>query len=175
MTYDGIQCYEIEGALSLNDDIFGQINAQSSLYLTLNGKPLFYQSEMEINGEKMSYEYTREGARLRFRKGGERFKMWVEKVPHFIEDLSFWGWDLLFRQQELSTELQWEVNLLNPLDATLRSSQIIVEDAEDLVVNDQELSCFRLNVEGQLFWVSSVGRLIRYHDPERKLTVELDL
>ena len=130
---------------------------------------------MEVNGEKMSYEYTREGARLRFRKGGERFKMWVEKVPHFIGDLSFWGWDLLFRQQELSTELQWEVNLLNPLDATLRSSQIIVEDAEDILVNGQELSCFRLNVEGQLFWVSSVGRLIRYHDPEGKLTVELDL
>ena len=175
LTYDGIQCYEIEGALSLNDDIFGQINAQSSLYLTLNGKPLFYQSEMEVNGEATSYEYTREGTHLRFRKGGERFKMWVEKVPHFIGDLSFWGWDLLFRQQEFSTELQWEVNLLNPLDATLRSSQIIVEDAEDILVNGQELSCFRLNVEGQLFWVSSVGRLIRYHDPERNLTVELDL
>ena len=174
-TYDGIQCYEIEGALTLDDDLLGQINAVSSLYLTLNGKPLFYQSEMEINGEKMSYEYTREGVRLRFRKGGERFKMWVEKVPHFIEDLSFWGWDLLFRQQELSTELQWEVNLLNPLDATLRLLQVVVEDAEDIVVNDQELSCFRLNVDGQLFWVSSVGRLIRYHDPERNLTVELDL
>ena len=174
-TYDGIQCYEIEGALTLDDDLLGQINAVSSLYLTLNGKPLFYQSEMEINGEKMSYEYTREGVRLRFRKGGERFKMWVEKVPHFIEDLSFWGWDLLFRQQELSTELQWDVSLLNPLDATLRSLQIVVEDAEDIVVNDQELSCFRLNVDGQLFWVSSVGRLIRYHDPERNLTVELDL
>ena len=173
LTYDGIQCYEIEGGLSLNDDIFGQINAVSSLYLTLNGKALFYQSEMEIDGEAISYEYTREGTRLRFRKGDERFKIWVEKVPHFIEDLSFWGWDLLFRQQELSTELQWEVNLLNPLDATLRSSQIIVEDAEDIVVNDQELSCFRLNVDGQLFWVSSVGRLIRYHDPERNLTVEL--
>ena len=164
-TYDGIQCYEIEGALTLDDDLLGQINAVSSLYLTLNGKPLFYQSEMEVNGEATSYEYTREGTRLRFRKGGERFKMWVEKVPHFIEDLSFWGWDLLFRQQELSTELQWEVNLLNPQDASLRSSQIIVEDAEDIVVNDQELSCFRLNVDGQLFWVSSVGRLIRYHDP----------
>ena len=174
-TYDGIQCYEIEGALTLDDDLLGQINAVSSLYLTLNGKPLFYQSEMEINGEKMSYEYTREGVRLRFRKGGERFKMWVEKVPHFIEDLSFWGWDLLFRQQELSTELQWDVSLLNPLDATLRSLQIVVEDAEDIVVNDQELSCFRLNVDGQLFWVSSVGRLIRYHDPERNLTVELNL
>ena len=172
-TYDGIQCYEIEGALTLDDDLLGQINAVSSLYLTLNGKPLFYQSEMEINGEKMSYEYTREGVRLRFRKGGERFKMWVEKVPHFIEDLSFWGWDLLFRQQELSTELQWDVSLLNPLDATLRSLQIVVEDAEDIVVNDQELSCFRLNVDGQLFWVSSVGRLIRYHDPERNLVVEL--
>ena len=85
------------------------------------------------------------------------------------------GWDLLFRQQEISTELAWEVNLLNPQDASLRSSQIIVEDAEDLVVNGQELSCFRLNVEGKIFWVSSVGRLIRYHDPERNLTVELDL
>ena len=63
---------------------------------------------------------------------------------------------------------------LNPPDATLRSSQIIVEDAEDLVVNGQELSCFRLNVEGQLFWVSSVGRLIRYHDPEQNLVVELN-
>ena len=173
LTYDGIQCYEIEGALSLNDDLLGQINAVSSLYLTLNGKALFYQSEMEIDGEATSYEYTREGARLRCRKGDERFKMWVEKVPHFIEDLSFWGWDLLFRQQELSTELQWDVSLLNPLDATLRSLQIVVEDAEDIVVNDQELSCFRLNVDGQLFWVSSVGRLVRYHDPERKLTVEL--
>ena len=174
-TYDGIQCYEIEGALSLNDDLLGQINAVSSLYLTLNGKPLFYQSEMEINGEKMSYEYAREGDRIRFRKGDEGFKMWVEKLPHFIGDYSFWGWDLLFRQQELSTELQWEVNLLNPLDATLRLLQVVVEDAEDIVVNDQELSCFRLNVDGQLFWVSSVGRLIRYHDAERNLTVELDL
>ncbi len=172
-TYDGIQCYEIEGALSLDDDLLGQINAVSSLYITLNGKALFYQSEMEINGEKMSYEYAREGDRIRFRKGDEGFKMWVEKLPHFIGDYSFWGWDLLFRQQELSTELQWEVNLLNPLDATLRLLQVVVEDAEDIVVNDQELSCFRLNVDGQLFWVSSVGRLIRYHDPERNLVVEL--
>ena len=100
--------------------------------------------------------------------------MWVEKTPHFIGDLSFWGWDLIFRQQELSTELQWEVNLLNPRNATLRSSQIIVEDAEDIVVNGKKLSCFRLNVDGQIFWVSSVGRLIRYHDSERSLTVELD-
>ena len=130
---------------------------------------------MEVNGEKMSYEYTREGARLRFGMDGKRFKMWVEEVPHFIADFSFWGWDLIFRQQELSTELQWEVNLLNPLDATLRSSQIIVEDAEDIVVNGKKLSCFRLNVDGQIFWVSSVGRLIRYHDSERNLTVELDL
>lgn len=175
ITYEGIQCYEIEAALTLDDDVLGQINAQSSLYLTLNGKALFYQSEMEVNGEKISYEYTREGARLRFGMDGKRFKMWVEKTPHFIGDLSFWGWDLIFRQQELSTELQWEVNLLNPWNATLRSSKIIVEDAEDILVNDQELSCFRLNVDGQMFWVSSVGRLIRYHDPERNLTVELDL
>ena len=175
LTYNGVQCYEIEGVLSLNDDILGQIDAGSSLYLTLDGKTLFYQSEMEVNGEKKSYEYTREGTRIRFGKGGERFKMWVEKIPHFIGDFSFWGWDLIFRQQELSTELQWEVNLIDPLDAALRSLQVIVEDAEDIVVNDQELSCFRLKVDGQLFWVSSVGRLIRYHDPERNLTVELDL
>lgn len=175
LTYEGIECYEIEAALTLDDDVLGQIDAQSSLYLTLNGKPLLYQSEMEVNGEKKSYEYTREGTRLRFGMDGKRFKMWVEKTPHFIGDYSFWGWDLVFRQQELSTELQWEVNLLNPRDATLRSLQVVVEDAEDIVVNDQELSCFRLNVDGQLFWVSSVGRLIRYHDPERNLTVELDL
>lgn len=175
ITYDGIQCYEIEAALTLDDDVLGRIDAQSSLYLTLNGKALFYQSEMEVNGEKMSYEYTREGARLRFGMDGKRFKMWVEKTPHFIGELSFWGWDLIFRQQELSTELQWEVNLLNPRDATLRSLQIIVEDAEDIVVNGKKLSCFRLNVDGQIFWVSSVGRLIRYHDPERNLTVELDI
>ncbi len=174
-TYNGIQCYEIEGTLSLNDEVHGQITAHSSLYLALNGNALHYQSEMEVNGEKMSYEYTREGARLRFGMDGKRFKMWVEEVPHFIADFSFWGWDLIFRQQELSTELQWEVNLLNPLDATLRSSQIIVEDAEDIVVNGKKLSCFRLNVDGQIFWVSSVGRLIRYHDSERSLTVELDL
>ena len=174
ITYDGIQCYEIEAALTLDDDVLGQIDAQSSLYLTLNGKALFYQSEMEVNGEKMSYEYTREGARLRFGMDGKRFKMWVEKTPHFIGDLSFWGWDLIFRQQELSTELQWEVNLLNPRDATLRSSQIIVEDAEDIIVAGKKLSCFRLNVDGQIFWVSSVGRLIRYHDPESKLVVELN-
>ena len=174
ITYDGIQCYEIEAALTLDDDVLGRIDAQSSLYLTLNGKALFYQLEMEVNGEKMSYEYTREGARLRFGMDGKRFKMWVEKTPHFIGDLSFWGWDLIFRQQELSTELQWEVNLLNPRDATLRSSQIIVEDAEDIVVAGKKLSCFRLNVDGQIFWVSSVGRLIRYHDPESKLVVELN-
>ncbi|MDE0040648.1 MAG: transglutaminase-like domain-containing protein [Candidatus Poribacteria bacterium] len=175
LTYDGIQCYEIEGILSLNDDIFGQIDAGSSLYLTLDGKTLFYRLEMEVDGEVKSYEYTREGTRLRFGKSGKRFKMWVEEVPHFIGDFSFWGWDLIFRQQELSTELQWHVNLIDPLDAVLHSLQVVVEDAEDIVVNDQELSCFRLNVDGQLFWVSSVGRLIRYHDPERNLTVELDL
>ena len=173
-THNGIQCYEIEGVLSFNDDTLGQINAGSSLYLTLDGQALFYQLDMEINGEKKSYEYTREGTRFRFGKGGKRFKMWVEEIPHFIADYSFWGWDLIFRQQELSTELQWEVNLINPLDATLSSLQVVAEDAEDIVVNDQALSCFRLNVDGQLFWVSSVGRLIRYHDPERNLTVELN-
>ena len=174
LTHNGIQCYEIEGVLSLDDDTLGQINAGSSLYLTLDGQALFYQLDMEINGEKKSYEYTREGTRFRFGKGGKRFKMWVEEIPHFIADYSFWGWDLIFRQQELSTELQWEVNLINPLDATLSSLQVVAEDAEDIVVNDQALSCFRLNVDGQLFWVSSVGRLIRYHDPERNLTVELN-
>ena len=173
-TYHGIQCYEIEGALSLDDDIFGQIHAQSSLYLTLNGKALYYQTEISINGEKKSYEYTREGTRLRFRKGGERFKMWVEKIPYFIGDYSYWGWDLLFRQQELSTEAQWEISLINPQDAALRSLHVVVEDSEYIVVDGQELSCFRLNVDGQLFWVSSVGRFIRYHDPERMLVVELE-
>ena len=175
ITHDGIQCYQIEGALSLDDEIHGQITAHSRLYLTLNGKALYYQSEMDVNGEMTSYEYTREGIRFRFTKDSERFKMWVEKVPHFIEDFSFWGWDLIFRQQELSTELQWEVDLIDPRDAALRSLQVIAEDAEEIVVDDQELSCFRINVDGQLFWVSSVGRLIRYHDPERNLTAELVL
>ena len=173
-TYHGIQCYEIEGALSLDDDIFGQIHAQSSLYLTLNGKALYYQTEISINDEATSYEYTREGTRFRFKMDGNRFKMWVAKLPHFIGDYSFWGWDLLFRQQELSTEAQWEVSLINPQDAALRSLHVVVEDSEDIVVDGQELSCFRLNVGGQLFWVSSVGRFIRYHDPERKLVVELE-
>ena len=175
MAHDGIQCYQIQGTLSLKDENHGQITAHSSLYLTLNGKALYYQSEMEVNGETKSYEYTREGTRFRFTRDGKRFKMWVEKVPHFIGEFSFWGWDLIFRQQELSTELQWEVNLLNPRNAALHSFQVVVEDAEEIVVNDKKLSCFRINVNGQLFWVSSVGRLIRYHDPERKLTVELDL
>ena len=175
ITHDGVQCYQIEGALSLDDEVRGQITAHSRLYLTLNGKALYYQSEMDVNGEVKSYEYTREGTRFRFARDGERFKMWVEKVPHFIGDFSFWGWDLIFRQQELSTELQWEVDLIDPRVAALRSFQVVVEDAEEIVVNDKRLSCFRINVDGQLFWVSSVGRLIRYHDPERNLTVELVL
>ena len=175
ITHDGSQCYQIEGALSLDDEVHGEITAHSSLYLTLNGKALYYQSEMDANGETKSYEYTREGTRFRFTKDGERFKMWVEKVPHFIGDFSFWEWDLIFRQQELSTELQWEVDLIDPRDAAVRSLQVVVEDAEEIVVDEQDLSCFRINVEGQLFWVSSVGRLIRYHDPERNLTAELKM
>ncbi len=174
-TYDGIQCYEIEAALNLDDDALGQISVQSSLYLTLNGKAMFYRSEMEVNGEKKSYEYTRDGTRLQFGMGGKRYKMWVKAIPHFIGDYSFWEWDLLFRQQQLSTEARWEVNLLNPQDATLRSLSIVVDDAENLNVNGKELNCFRLNVGGKAFWVSSVGRLIRYHDSERNFTVELDL
>ncbi|MDE0506805.1 MAG: transglutaminase domain-containing protein, partial [Candidatus Poribacteria bacterium] len=175
ITHDGIQCYQIEGALSLDDEVRGQITAHSRLYLTLNGKALYFQSEMDVNGEVKSYEYTREGTRFRFKRDDGRYKMWVEKLPHFIGDFSFWGWDIMFRQQELSTELQWEVDLIDPRDAALRSLQVVVEDAEEIVVDDQEMSCFRINVDGQLFWVSSVGRLIRYHDPERNLTAELDL
>ena len=89
ITYGGIQCYEIEAALTLDDDVLGQIDAQSSLYLTLNGKPLFYQSEMEVNGEKMSYEYTREGARLRFGLDGKRFKCGSRKHLISLETSRF--------------------------------------------------------------------------------------
>ena len=144
------------------------------MYLTLDGIPLFYHLDMVINGESESYEYIREGARLRGGTAGEKSILPGVKAAYFVEDDNPWQWDLVFRKQEFFTGMRREISVFNPQNGTLRQLQIEVEDAEEITVDAETFQCFRSNVSGKLAWISSVGWLIRYEDAMQKLVIELE-
>jgi hypothetical protein len=174
LTYQGVKCYELQASLNLDDNTRGRIEAQSKMYLTLDGIPLFYHLDMVINGESESYEYIREGARLRGGTAGEKSILPVAKAAYFVEDDNPWQWDLVFRKQEFFTGMRREISVFNPQNGTLRQLQIEVEDAEEITVDAETFQCFRINVSGKLAWISSVGWLIRYEDAMQKLVIELE-
>ncbi len=175
LTYKGIKCYEIEGTSEINHDDFGRVSVVSTMYLSLDGRPLYYQSDLDIDGKKTSYEYTRDGTRLQCRQGDEFSEMWIDKNTSFIGNRMFWHWDLLFRKKELFTGMNWVTVALDPERGTLNSVEILVEDAEEMTVQGKQFSCFRLSIDGQRLWVSSVGRLIRWEQSETGLVVELEV
>ncbi|MCZ6676122.1 MAG: transglutaminase-like domain-containing protein [Candidatus Poribacteria bacterium] len=174
LTYHGIKCYEIDATLNLDSDRIGQIDAQAKLYLTLDGKPMFYQ--LSKNDE--SWEYLREGKTFSYTHASGRMgeaipHMGIDRDAYFIGDNMFWQWDLMFRKQELFTGMHREISAFNPQSRMPYRIQMVVEGVEEIEFDGQKFQCFRVKVDGGLFWISSVGRFIRYENPGRKLVVEL--
>jgi len=99
--------------------------------------------------------------------------MWLDRDAYFIGNNMFWQWDLMFRKLELFTGMRRDISAFNPQSGVPDRFQIFVEDVDQIDLKGQQFHCFRVNVDGQFFWISSVGRLIRYKHPERKLVVEL--
>ena len=177
LTYQGLRCYEIEATLNLSGNQIGQIDGTAKMYVTLRGRTLFYHLDTEIDGRRNSHEYIREGTRLSYTRTrgliGENSKMWLDRDAYFIGNNMFWQWDLMFRKLELFTGMRRDISAFNPQSGVPDRFQIFVEDVEQIDLKGQQFHCFRVNVGGQFFWISSVGRLIRYKHPERKLVVEL--
>jgi hypothetical protein len=171
LTYRGIQSYEIESTLEL-----GEFKAQDVMYLTFDGKPLFYHLKASANGDGQSVECIREGVKLKVSESGvnQTIDLPIGARVYFIDDDLPWQWDLMFRKQEFSTDVRREITVFNPRTRTLYNLPLVVEKIETIELAGKEHHCFRVNINGQIFWASSVGRLIRYEAPERKLVVELD-
>ncbi len=184
ITYQGTECYEIHSTVNLNshgesDDQHSQISGQSTMYLSKNGITLFYELDLHINGQKEHITYTREGNTLHLTRqigldAETQADFNVNKKTFFISDNTPWHWDMVFRQQELSTGQQLVIEAFNPQTATPQEYTITISNVETIEAGGQQYECFKAETEGYTFWVSPIGRVIKYAVPKQDLVVELE-
>ena len=171
-TYNGMDCYEIQATLMLNgetgDDV-PKIQGQATMFISTSGRPIFYQ--LEINDKKL--EYTREGNTLHLKTEETEKDINITPKTFFIGDNMFWHWDLMFRQQELATGQQFAVSAFNPQNSTSYVIAVGISGVEEVEAGGQTYECFKGEVEGEVFWISPIGRLIKYEAPDKKLVVEM--
>ena len=171
-TYNGMDCYEIQATLNLSDEASENvptIQGQAIMYISTSGRPIFYQ--LEINDRKV--EYAREGNTLHLKTAETEMDINITPKTFFIGDNMFWHWDLMFRQQELSTGQQFALSAFNPQNSTSYVVTVGISGVEEIEADGQTYECFKGEVDGQIFWISPIGRLIKYEAPKKKLVVEM--
>jgi len=173
LTYNGMDCYEIQATLVLGDEAAEnapKMQGEATMYISTSGRPIFYQ--LEINDRKL--ECVREGNSLNLKTAETEKDIKITPKTFFIGNNMFWHWDLMFRQQELSTGQQFAVSAFNPQNFTPYDITVKISGVEEIKAGGQTYECFKGEVDGQIFWISPIGRLIKYEAPKQKLVVEME-